>query len=147
MNKGFTLIELLVVIVIVAILGAIALPSFLNQSNRAKAAEATSYLGSINRAQQAYRLEQGRFATTLAELQIGIPAETNNYNYSILTSDGVSNAIAAPKDSAVEGFLGIAYVNGTNSFAILCRGQAGSAPSPVGSPPATNQCPGGSTRL
>ena len=46
-EKGFTLVELMVVIVIVGILSAVALPSFLDQTNKAKATECTSKGGAI----------------------------------------------------------------------------------------------------
>ena len=58
-DKGFTLIELLVVIMIIGILSAIALPSFLNQASKAKEAEGKQIIGASNRAQQAYYLERG----------------------------------------------------------------------------------------
>ncbi|EFA74054.1 pilE(general secretion pathway protein H) [Raphidiopsis brookii D9] len=81
--QGFTLLELLVVIVIIGILSAIALPSFLNQANKAKESEAKTYISSFNKAQTLYRLENTGFATTLNQLSIIIPPSTEFYNYTI----------------------------------------------------------------
>jgi type IV pilus assembly protein PilA len=51
---GFTLIELLVVILIIGILAAIAIPSFLSQKNKAYAAQAQSLVRSMATAMEAY---------------------------------------------------------------------------------------------
>ncbi|MEO0885894.1 MAG: type IV pilin-like G/H family protein [Cyanobacteria bacterium J06648_10] len=87
-NGGFTLIELLVVIIIIGILSAIALPSFLNQANKAKQSEAKTYIGSINRAQQAYFMENNTMATDerFAQLGLGIQQTTDNYQYNVVTT-------------------------------------------------------------
>ena len=90
-DQGFTLIELLVVIIIIGILSAIALPSFLNQANKAKQSEAKTYVGTLNRTQQAYFLENTKFATNLTNMADPIPTQTVNYNY----LSGTSTATAA----------------------------------------------------
>jgi type IV pilus assembly protein PilA len=76
--EGFTLIELLVVIVIIGILAATALPSFLNQASRARQSEGRTYLSAIVRAQQAYLIEKKRFACDGEILALGITSSTNN---------------------------------------------------------------------
>jgi type IV pilus assembly protein PilA len=80
-NKGFTLVELLVVVVIIGILAAIALPSFLAQTAKAKQSEARTYLGAWAKAQKAFRTEHGQFASDWATLSLGIPTESKNYVY------------------------------------------------------------------
>jgi type IV pilus assembly protein PilA len=94
-EKGFTLIELLVVIIIIGILAAIALPSFLNQASKARQSEAKTYIGSMNRSQQAYYLEKQQFSPTLTSLGVGIAQSTANYTYYTGTDNAVAQATKA----------------------------------------------------
>ncbi len=104
-EKGFTLIELLVVIIIIGILAAIALPSFLNQAAKARQSEAKTYVGSMNRAQQAYYLEKQGFAIDLTNLSLGIPAGTDNYTYGTIgaTKGNTGTAANAISGAAAKG--------------------------------------------
>jgi type IV pilus assembly protein PilA len=78
-NEGFTLIELLVVIIIVGVLAAIALPSFLNQIGKARGSEAKANIGTINRSQQAFRLENNTFAGALTNLDAKVSGKFYTY--------------------------------------------------------------------
>ncbi len=53
-QKGFTLIELLVVILIIGILAAIAIPTFLNQRGKAQDARAKSQVKTAQIAEETY---------------------------------------------------------------------------------------------
>lgn len=123
-NQGFTLIELLVVIIIIGILSAIALPSFLNQASKAKQAEAKNYVGAVGRAQQAKRLEKGDFASDIAGLEIGIPTQTENYSYSILDAGKDSAWFAAYTldPTALKGFSNaVALYSGGQTASVTCQ--------------------------
>jgi type IV pilus assembly protein PilA len=91
-ESGFTLIELLVVIIIIGILSAIALPTFLGQANKARVSGAKTNLGAINRAQQAYRIENGTFSNSLDDLGVGV-SDTDDYDFSV-SSGGSDNTKA-----------------------------------------------------
>ena len=64
-SRGFTLIELLVVVIIVGILASVALPSFLNQSSKAKVAAAKALAAGAAKECQVFLVEgTGTFAQT-----------------------------------------------------------------------------------
>ena len=64
-----------------SVLSAIALPTFLDQAGKARESEAKTNLGALNRGQQAYRLENGEFASSISDLDVGI--QDDIYSYSL----------------------------------------------------------------
>jgi type IV pilus assembly protein PilA len=140
--EGFTLIELLVVIIIVGVLAAIALPSFLNQIGKARGSEAKSTLGTLNRGQQAYRLEKGAFSTIVAGLDAKVTPKFYTYEVSGAPTDALtvmlSTTAATTKDS--KGYSSaVSQSAATNTFAsIICETAAPVAASTAGTAPASS---------
>ena len=60
-SKGFSLIELMIVVAIIAILAAIAIPSFLRFQMKSKTAEATANLGAIRTCEESYKAENDTY--------------------------------------------------------------------------------------
>ena len=86
-HAGFSLIELMIVVVIVAILAAIAIPSYENQIRKGRRAAAQNYLLDIANRQQQFLLDARRYATSVGELNVTAPPEvTPFYTVAIATA-------------------------------------------------------------
>lgn len=165
-SAGFTLIELLVVIIIIGILAAIALPSFLSQAAKAKQSEGKQNVAAYNSTQAAYRTDSPKFASTFDVLAIGSlassttdpkVANTQNYTYTMtLGTDDSTKIVTAPVDTATKTYAGATarYQNSANQpvvTSVVCESLAAgtTAVAGVNTPTATapQSCPASSTLI
>ena len=77
-KKGFTMVELLVVLVIVGILAAVAVPIYLQNVQRARAAEAIATMGLLRQAERDYQLNSNNYfdiasTSAVGNIQNGLP--------------------------------------------------------------------------
>ena len=97
----------------IGVIGAIALPSFLVSDGGGcipKTGEATQYVGSMNRAQEALFIEKSAFATSFDALGLGIKTETTNFKYSIRATKKAAFNYAVAKGKNLKSYVGAVFV-------------------------------------
>ncbi|MEG4810834.1 type IV pilin-like G/H family protein [Microcoleus sp. F8-D3] len=102
----------------IGVMGAIALPSFLGASNRGKdkTVEAKQYVGSMNRAQQAYFAEKNAFGTSVDALGLGIKTETTNYKYSLRATKKAAFNYGVSKKKNLKSYVGGVFLVPAKNF-------------------------------
>lgn len=78
-SKGFTLIELMIAVAIVAILAAVAIPSYQQYTLKSRRAVAKTFLLDVSAKQQQYLLDARTYATSLSALNLSLPSEIANF--------------------------------------------------------------------
>jgi type IV pilus assembly protein PilA len=100
-DDGFTLVEILVVILIIGILAAIALPIFLNQSNKAQDTAAKTAVATAAKAMEAWNSDHASYAgATTADLVKIEPSLAAARGLSVTST---ADAYTVKVDSAGEG--------------------------------------------
>ena len=142
-NEGIAFyIGILVLMIIFGVLAVMALPIFLSCANTAnnKRSQGEIYIGSINRGQQAYYLENNTFVASLPKLGLSIPSKTKDYEYSIrATKTAVFNYAIAQETASkpLKSYVGAVFIVPVTSsgelttLSILCQANAPGAIKPV----------------
>ena len=89
--SGFTLIELMITVAILAIIAAVAIPSYTSYVDRGKRAEARTALLDIAARQERYYSNERQYADQLSKLRMSGTSENSYYTLSVTLPSGSNN--------------------------------------------------------
>ena len=119
-QQGFTIIELMIVVVVIAVLSAIALPSYTDYITRSKFAEAHAHLSDLRVKMEQYYLDNRRYSSTTGGGTCGIaggnsPTTQGTKYFTFTCASSSANAagdqayVLTATGKSTEGLSGIAF--------------------------------------
>lgn len=95
--RGFTILELLITVVVLAIIVAVALPSFMDSIRKGRRSEAFAALSALQQAQERWRSNNPTYAAALSD--VGISSSTTGpggyYTLAITTNTATAYEVKA----------------------------------------------------
>jgi len=98
--KGFTLIELLVAVVIVGVLAAVALPSFVDSIRKSRRADAFTAIAAIQQAQERWRGNNAAYTSSLTALNTS--SQSASAYYTLAVSDASASNYVVTANAVAE---------------------------------------------
>jgi type IV pilus assembly protein PilA len=91
---------------VLSIFSTLALPSIINLGKKPESNEGLNKVGRMNRAQQAYQIDNKAFTDSMKNLAINIKPETKNYKYSISLGNKAVFHYAIAKQNTLKSYVG-----------------------------------------
>lgn len=100
-SSGFTLIELMITVAVIAILAAIALPSFNEQVRKSRRSTALADVGALQLSLEKWRADHPTYAGS----GTGYPTatDTSHYDYAIGSQSATAYTVTATAQNAQDG--------------------------------------------
>lgn len=114
------------------------------RKEKARSSEGKVYVGSMNRAQQAYFLENDKFSTSIEKLGLGIKPETEDYVYKIVPQSNQKQSvmnIAQAKRKGLKSYVGLVYFTKINNSEIVTRANLCETTQALSKPPKMPKIP------
>lgn len=121
------------------ILTTLSLPVFFTASAtaqisptiKASESQAKQYVQGMNKAQQDYYAQNTGFTSSIANLALGMTADSAKYKYSISTANKAVFNYGVSRDANLKSFVGGVFLIGTTTKTILCQTAGASTTKPA----------------
>ncbi len=106
-RRGFTLIELMITVAIIAILAAIAMPSYQDYVRKSRRADAQAFMSDVVARQQHFLLDRRAYAVSITDAPtangLGMTIPPNVQSFYTVTFNPATDNTASPPSFTVQG--------------------------------------------
>ncbi|BAL97235.1 type IV pilin protein [Rubrivivax gelatinosus] len=93
--QGFTLIELAIVVVVLGVLAAVALPSFMDSIRKGRRSDAYAAVAAVQQAQERWRSNHAQYTTSLTDLGLSSSSSSGHYTIEIGSSGAAGDTLSS----------------------------------------------------